>query len=125
MRSNAKQTVAIPEAKRAAIKAGKTWHPRDRKLLKVKATVPRSGVVAAERREGVPRGTVELVSVMYRKLLTMHERAPVCRGQPGRLLAIEIGSRIWGAQAASLLVSAASRKNFEFPFDFARIISRL
>ena len=34
-RSHAKQMVAIREAKRAAIKAGKPWPPRDRKLLKL------------------------------------------------------------------------------------------
>ncbi len=32
-RSHAKQMVAIREAKRAALKAGKTWPPRNRKLL--------------------------------------------------------------------------------------------
>jgi hypothetical protein len=31
--SHAKQMVAIREMKRAAIKAGKRWPPRDRKLL--------------------------------------------------------------------------------------------
>ena len=35
-RSHAKQMVAIREAKRAAIKAGKSWPPRDRKLLKLR-----------------------------------------------------------------------------------------
>jgi hypothetical protein len=34
-RSHAKQMVAIREAKRAAIKAGKAWPSRDRKLLKL------------------------------------------------------------------------------------------
>jgi len=34
-RSQAKQMVAIREAKRAAIKTGKLWPPRDRKLLKL------------------------------------------------------------------------------------------
>ena len=34
-RSHAKQMVAIREAKRAAIKAGKAWPPRDHKLLKL------------------------------------------------------------------------------------------
>jgi hypothetical protein len=34
-RSHAKQMVAIREAKRAAIKAGKSWSARDRKLLKL------------------------------------------------------------------------------------------
>ena len=34
-RSHAKQMVAIREAKRAALKAGKSWPPRDRKLLKL------------------------------------------------------------------------------------------
>ena len=34
-RSHARQMVAIREAKRAAIKAGKAWPPRDRKLLKL------------------------------------------------------------------------------------------
>ena len=33
-RSHAKQMVAIREMKRAAIKSGKPWPPRDRKLLK-------------------------------------------------------------------------------------------
>ena len=33
--SHAKQMVAIREAKRAALKAGKSWPPRDRKLLKL------------------------------------------------------------------------------------------
>jgi hypothetical protein len=32
-RAHAKKMVAIREAKRAAIKAGKPWPPRDRKLL--------------------------------------------------------------------------------------------
>ena len=35
-RSHAKQMVAIREAKRAAIKAGKAWPPRDRKVLKLR-----------------------------------------------------------------------------------------
>jgi hypothetical protein len=35
-RPHAKQMVAIREAKRAAIKAGKAWPPRDRKLLKLR-----------------------------------------------------------------------------------------
>ena len=35
-RSHAKQMVAIREAKRAALKTGKPWPPRDRKLLKVR-----------------------------------------------------------------------------------------
>jgi hypothetical protein len=35
-RSHAKQMVAIREAKRAALKAGKAWPPRDRKLLKLR-----------------------------------------------------------------------------------------
>jgi hypothetical protein len=34
-RSHAKQMVAIREAKRAALKAGKPWPPRNRKLLKL------------------------------------------------------------------------------------------
>ena len=34
-RSHAKQMVAIREAKRAALKAGKPWPPRDRKSLKL------------------------------------------------------------------------------------------
>jgi hypothetical protein len=34
-RAHAKQMVAIREAKRAALKAGKPWPPRDRKLLKL------------------------------------------------------------------------------------------
>jgi hypothetical protein len=34
-RSHAKKMVAIREAKRAALKAGKPWPPRDRKLLKL------------------------------------------------------------------------------------------
>ncbi|MGH7982212.1 MAG: hypothetical protein ACREFF_03585 [Candidatus Udaeobacter sp.] len=34
-RQHAKKMVAIREAKRAAIKAGKPWPPRDRKLLKL------------------------------------------------------------------------------------------
>jgi len=34
-RSQAKQMVAIREAKRAAIKTGKSWPPPDRKLLKL------------------------------------------------------------------------------------------
>jgi hypothetical protein len=33
-RSHARQMVAIREAKRAALKAGKPWPPRDRKSLK-------------------------------------------------------------------------------------------
>jgi len=32
-KSHARQMVAIREAKRAALKAGKAWPPRDRKLL--------------------------------------------------------------------------------------------
>ena len=35
-RSHAKQMVAIREAKRAALKAGKPWPPRDSKLLKLR-----------------------------------------------------------------------------------------
>ena len=35
-RSHAKQMVAIREAKRAALKTGKPWPPRDRKLLKLR-----------------------------------------------------------------------------------------
>ena len=35
-RSHAKQMVAIREAKRAALKAGKPWPPRDRRLLKLR-----------------------------------------------------------------------------------------
>ena len=35
-RSHAKKMVAIREAKRAAIKAGKAWPPRDHKLLKLR-----------------------------------------------------------------------------------------
>ena len=34
-RAHAKQMVAIREAKRAAVKAGRPWPPRDRKLLKL------------------------------------------------------------------------------------------
>ena len=34
-RSHTKQMVAIREVKRAAVKAGKPWPPRDRKLLKL------------------------------------------------------------------------------------------
>ncbi len=34
-RSHAKQMVAIREAKRAALKAGKPWPPRNSKLLKL------------------------------------------------------------------------------------------
>ena len=34
-RAHAKKMVAIREAKRAALKAGKSWPPRDRKLLKL------------------------------------------------------------------------------------------
>jgi hypothetical protein len=34
-RSHAKQMVAIREAKRAALRAGKPWPPRNRKLLKL------------------------------------------------------------------------------------------
>jgi hypothetical protein len=34
-KSHARQMVAIREAKRAALKAGKSWPPRDRKLLKL------------------------------------------------------------------------------------------
>jgi hypothetical protein len=34
-RSHAKKMVAIREAKRAALKAGKPWPPRDRRLLKL------------------------------------------------------------------------------------------
>jgi len=35
-RSHARQMVAMREAKRAALKAGKPWPPRDRKLLKLR-----------------------------------------------------------------------------------------
>jgi hypothetical protein len=35
-RSHARQMVAIRETKRAALKAGKPWPPRDRKLLKLR-----------------------------------------------------------------------------------------
>jgi len=35
-RSHAKQMVAIREAKRVAVKAGRPWPPRDRKLLKLR-----------------------------------------------------------------------------------------
>jgi hypothetical protein len=34
-RAHAKKMVAIREAKRAALKAGKPWPPRDHKLLKL------------------------------------------------------------------------------------------
>ena len=34
-KSHARQMVAIREAKRAALKAGKPWPPRDRKLIKL------------------------------------------------------------------------------------------
>ena len=34
-RAHAKKMVAIREAKRAALKTGKPWPPRDRKLLKL------------------------------------------------------------------------------------------
>jgi hypothetical protein len=34
-RSHAKQMVAIREAKRAALKSGKLWPPRDRRALKL------------------------------------------------------------------------------------------
>jgi len=34
-KSHARQMVAIREAKRAALKAGKAWPPRDRKLVKL------------------------------------------------------------------------------------------
>jgi hypothetical protein len=34
-KSHARQMVAIREAKRAALKAGRPWPPRDRKLLKL------------------------------------------------------------------------------------------
>ena len=34
-KSHARQMVAIREMKRAAIKAGKRWPPRDRKLLRL------------------------------------------------------------------------------------------
>jgi hypothetical protein len=35
IRSHAKQMVAIREAKRAALKTGKSWPPRDRRMLKL------------------------------------------------------------------------------------------
>ena len=35
-KSHARQMVAIREVKRAAIKAGKPWPPRNRKLLKLR-----------------------------------------------------------------------------------------
>ena len=35
-RAHTKQMVAIREAKRAAVKTGKPWPPRDRKLLKLR-----------------------------------------------------------------------------------------
>jgi hypothetical protein len=34
-KSHARKMVAIREAKRAALKAGKTWPPRDRKRIKL------------------------------------------------------------------------------------------
>jgi hypothetical protein len=34
-KSHAKKMVAIRQAKRAALKAGKAWPPRDRRLLKL------------------------------------------------------------------------------------------
>ena len=34
-KSHARKMVAIREAKRAALKAGKTWPPRNRKLIKL------------------------------------------------------------------------------------------
>jgi hypothetical protein len=34
-KSHARQMAAIREAKRAALKAGRPWPPRDRKLLKL------------------------------------------------------------------------------------------
>ena len=34
-KSHARKMVAIREAKRAALKAGKTWPPRDRKLIRL------------------------------------------------------------------------------------------
>jgi hypothetical protein len=34
-KSHARQMVAIREMKRAALKAGKNWPPRDRRILKV------------------------------------------------------------------------------------------
>jgi len=34
-KSHARQMVAIREAKRAALKAGRPWPPRDRKLLEL------------------------------------------------------------------------------------------
>jgi hypothetical protein len=34
-KSDARKMVAIREAKRAALKAGKTWPPRDRKLIRL------------------------------------------------------------------------------------------
>jgi hypothetical protein len=34
-RQHAKKMVAIREAKRAALKSGRAWPPRDRKLLKL------------------------------------------------------------------------------------------
>jgi hypothetical protein len=34
-KSHARQMIAIREAKRAALKAGKSWPPRDRKSLKL------------------------------------------------------------------------------------------
>ena len=34
-KSHARKMVAIREAKRAALKAGKTWPPRDRELIKL------------------------------------------------------------------------------------------
>jgi hypothetical protein len=34
-RAHAKKMVAIREAKRAALKAGKAWPPRDRRLVKL------------------------------------------------------------------------------------------
>jgi hypothetical protein len=34
-KSHARQMVAIREAKRAALKAGKAWPPRERKLIKL------------------------------------------------------------------------------------------
>ena len=44
-RSHAKQIIAIREAKRAALKAGKSWPPRDRGSLSSPGIAPQVGVI--------------------------------------------------------------------------------
>ena len=45
-KSHARKMVAIREMKRAAIKAGKSWPPRDRKLLKLSNPLLNASIIS-------------------------------------------------------------------------------